>query len=87
MNWYVYIIECKDGKLYTGLTDNVDRRFEEHQRKGSHFTSYNPAVKIFYQEAFQDKHQAALREKQLKGWTRRKKLALVSGDLALLKEL
>ena len=87
MIWYIYIIECDDGKLYTGLTDNVERRFKEHQLKGAHFTSYNPAVKILYQEAFQDKHQAALREKQLKGWTRKKKLALSSGDLALLKKL
>ena len=36
--WYVYIIECQDGKLYTGLTNNVERRLQEHKHKGSHFT-------------------------------------------------
>ena len=63
------------------------RRFQEHQRKGSHFTSYNPAVKILYQESFQDKHIAAKRGKQIKGWTRKKKIALIKNDLALLKRL
>ena len=85
--WYVYIIRCKDGKLYTGLTENLERRFKEHQQNGSHFTSYNPAVEILFQEPFQNKHQAALREKQIKGWTRRKKLALAKGNLKLLKAL
>ena len=85
--YFVYIVECQDGKYYTGFTDDVERRFKEHQRKGSHFTSYNSAIKILYRESFSDKHQAALREKQIKGWTRRKKLALIAGDLALLKRL
>ena len=82
--WYVYIIECEDGKLYGGLTDNVERSFKEHQHKGSHFTSYNPTVKMHYKEPFQNKHDAAKREKQIKGWTRKKKLALIQSDLTLL---
>jgi putative endonuclease len=84
---YVYIVECQDGKLYTGITDDVERRFKEHQHAGSHFTSYNHATKVLYKEPFSDKHQAAKREKQIKGWTRRKKMALINGDLALLKKL
>ena len=83
---YVYIIECKDGKLYTGITENIERRLKEHQRHGSHFTSYNPAVKLLYKEPFPDKHQAAKREKQIKGWTLIKKMALVNGDFAALKK-
>ena len=85
--WYIYIIECQDGKLYTGLTENIDRRFHEHQHKGSHFTSYNPALKILCTEKFDDKHQATKREQQIKGWTRKKKLALIQGNLDLLKKL
>ena len=84
---FVYIIECKDGKLYTGITDNVERRFKEHQRQGSHFTSYNQVTKLLYKEPFPDIHAAAKREKQIKGWTRRKKLALITGDFELLKRL
>ena len=85
--WYAYILECVDGKLYIGITNDLKRRFAEHQHKGSHFTSYNHAVKMLYKESFQDKHQAALREKQIKGWARRKKLALIKGDFELLKKL
>ncbi|NTV30029.1 MAG: GIY-YIG nuclease family protein [Candidatus Omnitrophica bacterium] len=85
--WYVYIIECQDGKLYIGMTEDVNRRFEEHQHHGSHFTSYNPAVRLLYTEEFTYKKSAAIREKQLKGWTRKKKLALITGDLKLLKIL
>lgn len=84
---YVYIVQCQDGKLYTGITDSVERRFKEHQHHGSHFTSYNHATKLLYKETFADKHQAAKREKQIKGWTRKKKQALITGDFALLKKL
>ncbi|MCD4780020.1 MAG: GIY-YIG nuclease family protein [Candidatus Omnitrophica bacterium] len=85
--YYVYIIECKDGKLYTGITDDVERRFKEHHRRacperstelgevpsrrGSHFTSYNHAVGLLYKETFPNKSQAARREKQIKGWTKK----------------
>lgn len=85
--YYVYIIECEDKKLYTGMTDNIERRYKEHQRKGSHFTSYNHPTKLLYKESFPDKNQAAKREKQIKGWTRAKKIALIEGDIALLKQL
>ena len=64
--YYVYIVECEDGKLYTGITDNVERRYREHQHHGSHFTSYNRAAKLLYKESSSDKHQAAKREKQIK---------------------
>jgi len=84
---YVYIAECRDRKLYTGITNDIKRRFKEHQHQGSHFTSYNHATKLLYREIFPNKHQAAKREKQIKGWTRRKKLALINGDIKLLKEL
>ncbi|MFZ5800714.1 MAG: GIY-YIG nuclease family protein [Candidatus Omnitrophota bacterium] len=76
--WYVYMVECENGKFYTGMTDDVERRFKEHGREGSHFTSYNHANKLLYKEEFDDKHAAARREKQIKGWTRRKKMALAA---------
>ena len=82
MIWYVYILECRDGSLYTGMTIDIKRRFEEHQRK-----SYNPAIELIYKEPFPDEFLAAKREKQIKGWTRRKKLALINGNLDLLKRL
>ena len=80
--WYVYIIKSKNGSLYTGITTDIHRRFKEHQIKCS-----NPALELLYREPFSDKFQAAGRERQIKGWARKKKLALIKGDLDLLKKL
>ena len=86
--WHVYILECKDGSLYAGITDNLDRRFEEHKSgKGGKFTRAFVANKILYSEQYSTKEEALRREAQIKGWTRKKKLVLIKGDKALLKEL
>ena len=85
--WFMYAMECENGQLYTGITNDIERRFKEHQRKGSHFTSYNPAIRILHKEIFQDQQEAARREKQIKGWTKAKKIALANNDLVLLKKL
>lgn len=86
--WCVYILECADQSLYVGITNDLKRRSEEHfTKKGGWYTSYKSAVKIVYSEERLNKYQAAKREKQIKGWTRKKKLALIRGDLLLLKKL
>ena len=86
--WYVYILECKDKSLYAGITNNLDRRYKEHkQGKGGHYTKSFGAHKMVYKEPFITKHQALKREAQIKGWTRKKKQALIKGDLRLLKDL
>ena len=85
--YFVYIVECEDGKLYTGITADINRRLKEHRHQGSHFTSYNHSVKLLFKEPCRNKREAAGREKQIKGWARAKKLALAQGDLALLKRL
>jgi len=85
--WYTYILECKNETLYTGITNNLDRRFKEHFKKTTHYTSYNPPKRIVYKELFPTKSEAAKRESQIKGWTRKKKLALIDGNLELLKRL
>lgn len=87
MTWYVYILECTDKSLYTGMTDKLERRFKEHKSGTAHFTSYNRPTQILHTESFPTKEEAAKREKQIKGWTRVKKIALAKGDLALLKKL
>lgn len=79
--WYVYIALCRDNTLYTGVTDNVERRFKEHQTgQGGHYTSYNRPKKILYTEKFKDKSEAKNREQQIKRWSKSKKLALIKGD-------
>jgi putative endonuclease len=85
--WHVYIIECKDGKLYTGVTTDLKRRLREHQYQGSHFTSYNPIKKFLYSEISPTKKKAEIREAQIKRWSRCKKIALIKGDLDQLQKL
>lgn len=75
--WTLYIIECQDNKLYTGITSNLDRRLREHQKAGSHFTSYNTFRELLYTEEFNNRPDAEKRENQIKGWTKEKKMALV----------
>jgi len=86
--WFVYIIECFDGRFYTGVTDNVERRFQRHKSgQGGRFTNRSGVQKLLYHEKFSVRSYALKREAQLKGWTRRKKLVLINGDLSLLKKL
>jgi len=76
--YYVYIIKCKDGSLYTGITTDVPRRFEEHKSgTGGHYTSSKEVVKIVYTEEHPDRSSALKREAQIKGWARQKKLNLI----------
>jgi len=85
--WYVYIIECSDSRLYTGVTNNVERRLVRHKSgQGGHFTHRSGVQRLLYHEKFSVRADALKREAQLKDWTRRKKLALIRGDLVLLKK-
>ncbi|MDD4178664.1 MAG: GIY-YIG nuclease family protein [Candidatus Margulisbacteria bacterium] len=81
MPYYVYIIECSNKALYTGITLDLKRRFKQHQTgKGGHFTAYNPAVKLKYSERHRSRSAAAKREYQIKTWPRAKKLALIKSE-------
>ena len=86
MQWFVYILRCGNGDLYTGLTANVERRFDEHQSGiGGHFTKTSQPVELVYQESFVTEEEARRREVQLKTWSRAKQLALIEGNLQALK--
>ena len=76
--WYVYIIQCKDGKLYTGITNDLNRRLAEHNSgHGGRFTKFRKPVKlVYYQEAL-DKSTALKREIEIKKLNRNEKLSLV----------
>jgi putative endonuclease len=86
---YVYILECADDSVYIGVTNDVGRRFIEHQT-GLHEKSYTFSrrpLKLVYCKQFKSAIKAIKYEKQLKGWTKAKKLALIYNDLELLHEL
>jgi len=79
MSYYVYIIECANKALYTGITTDLKRRFDQHQTgKGARYTKYNPAVKLRYSEKCKTRSEAAKTEAQIKSWPRAKKLALIN---------
>lgn len=76
--WYLYILKCSDGSLYTGVTTDVARRFKEHRDgKGSKALRARRVTEIVYEEKFPTRSQAQVREAQIKRWTRQKKLALI----------
>ncbi len=78
MAWWVYILRCGNGHLYTGLTTDVPRRVAEHQAgKGGRFTRRLLPVKLVYAEACASERHAKRREWQLKTWPRHKKLVLI----------
>jgi putative endonuclease len=76
--YHVYILECSDRSLYTGITTDVSRRFSEHKNgKGGHYTHAKKAVRIVYVEQKPNRSSASKREAEIKRWTREKKLALI----------
>jgi len=76
--YFVYLIKCKDGTIYTGITTDVMRRFKEHQDgKGGHYTRSRKVIKILYSEKHKDRSDAQKREAEIKSWRREKKLILI----------
>lgn len=80
MAWYVYMLRCGDGTLYTGITDDVSRRLETHRTgKGAKYTRGRGPLELVYQEAQPDKSAALRRELEIKKLTRAQKQALAAG--------
>ena len=76
--YFLYILACADGSLYTGVTTDVKRRFAEHKKgAGGRFTRTRKVKRVVYTERHPDRSSAQKREAQIKSWPRKKKLALV----------
>ena len=76
--YYVYILTSNSGTLYTGITNSIFHRTLQHKHKEtSGFTSKYDVTRLVYYEVFNDVHAAIRREKEIKGWTRKKKIALI----------
>jgi putative endonuclease len=87
--YYVYLLLCAEGSIYTGITDAIDRRIAEHHN-GINKTAYTyrrRPVQLIFQQEFNDVLQAIFFEKKLKKWSAKKKMALVEGNLDLLQIL
>ena len=87
MSW-MYILECADGSYYVGSTRNLEQRILQHQQGlGAKYTSVRLPVKLVYGEEYERVADAYAREKQVQGWRREKREALINGDPELLPKL
>lgn len=86
---YVYILQCSDGTYYIGVTNNLEKRFQEHQQgiNRNCYTFTRQPIKIVYYEMFNNPVSAIAFEKKLKGWSRKKKEALINKDYESLPKL
>lgn len=88
MKGFMYILECADGTYYVGSTTDINRRLIEHQNgEGANHTKKRLPVKLIYYEEYQHVSLAFYREKQVQGWSRAKKEALINGSFNDLPEL
>ena len=79
--WYVYILECKDDSYYIGMTWKPEIRYEQHLSGfGSKYSAKHGVKRLVYLEEYDNLEEARLREKQIKGWTRKKKEKLIRGE-------
>lgn len=88
MKGYMYILECSDGSYYTGSTTDLDLRLQQHQNgEGANHTKKRLPIKLVYFEEYSRIDEAFYREKQVQGWSRKKKEALIKGKPELLPKL
>jgi predicted GIY-YIG superfamily endonuclease len=89
MSYAIYILKCRDGTYYTGLTKDLEARLREHQtgaQPDAHTYSRRP-VKLVWNEVFESYEEAFQWEHQIKGWSRAKKEALIRGDIERIHEI
>jgi putative endonuclease len=80
MSYFVYILECSDNTLYTGISTDIDRRLDEHNNsdKGAKYTKIRRPVKLVYAEEQDDRSSASKREYAIKKLKRKEKLELIN---------
>jgi putative endonuclease len=81
MKWVVYILECSDSSLYTGITNDLERRLEQHRTgRGAKYTKHRNPVTVRYTEYRSTKSAALTREAAIKSLARSEKLALIAAQ-------
>ena len=88
MSFWVYILQCADDSYYIGHTDNLEIRLSQHhsgQVRG--YTSSRLPVRLVFSQAHTSREEALAAERQIKGWSRRKKQAMIRGDWSEVSRL
>jgi predicted GIY-YIG superfamily endonuclease len=81
MSFWVYILRCADNSYYAGHTDNLERRMAQYQAgEVTGYVSTRLPVKLMFSAEFSSREEALERERQIKGWSRREKEAMIRGD-------
>jgi putative endonuclease len=85
--WSLYILECGDGSLYTGISNNVEKRLTSHQSgKGAKYTRTHQPVKLMYVEKCGRQGKAMSREREVKRFPKKKKLNLIASGTSSIEE-
>lgn len=80
--WFIYILLCEDGSFYTGATNNLEKRFDDHKNgQGGAYTRSHKAIKIIHSESFLTKSEALKRESQIKSWSRENKIKILKIEI------
>ncbi|HBB27239.1 TPA: endonuclease [Candidatus Gracilibacteria bacterium] len=83
MSWLVYILRCSDDSLYTGSTNDMEKRIHEHNnlKSGAHYTKIRRPVELIYTESFETMSEARKREYMIKQLTREQKILLMKNGV------
>lgn len=89
LDFYVYILECNDGSLYVGHTDDIEVRLSQHEQRyfPNCYTAKRLPFKVVHVETFASRGEALEAERTIKKWSRAKKQALIDQDFDLIKKL
>lgn len=89
MSFWVYILKCSDGSYYTGHSDNLEQRINQHHIGlfPACYTFKRRPLSLVFSEEFVTREEALASEQQIKGWSRKKKEAMMRGDWALVSTL
>ncbi|MFM6989989.1 MAG: GIY-YIG nuclease family protein [Rhodoferax sp.] len=85
--FYVYLLRCSDGSYYAGHTDDLDRRLQQHAEGAIGHTATRKPVTLAWRGEFETREGALAFERQIKGWSRAKKEALIAGNWTRVQEL
>lgn len=85
---YIYILRCENDEFYVGSTNDINDRVVRHKSgRGAVYTKHHKPEEQIYTEEYDTYQEAFKRERQIKGWSRAKKEALIAGDIEKLKQL